>query len=56
MSYSLQVREFVVIEEEGSYAYEKLSLGERGCWGSEFSWRDPNKSYSSLRIPDLACF
>jgi hypothetical protein len=47
---SLQVREFVGKEEAGCQACEKLSPGERGCWGSDFSWREPNNNYSALRI------
>jgi hypothetical protein len=47
---SLQVREFVEKEEAGCQACKQLSPGERGCWGSDFSWRDPNNSYSALRI------
>jgi hypothetical protein len=37
-------------EEAGCQACEKLSPGERGCWGSDFSWREPNNNYSALRI------
>jgi hypothetical protein len=38
------------IEEAGFQDYEKLSLGERGCWGSEVSWKEPSSSYKDLRI------
>jgi len=50
MGYSLYVREFVVIEEAGCHAYEKISLGERCCWGSEFSWRESINIYNTLRL------
>jgi hypothetical protein len=46
------VKERGLLEEEaGCQACEKLSPGERVCWGSDFSWREPNSSYSALRIP-----
>jgi hypothetical protein len=50
MRNSLQVREFSGKEEAGCQSCEQLSLGERGCWGSDFSWREPNNSYSAMRI------
>jgi hypothetical protein len=30
------------MEEVGCQVYGKLSLGERGLWGSELSYRDPS--------------
>jgi hypothetical protein len=50
MRNSLQVRDFSRKEESGFQSCEQLSPGERGCWGSDFSWREPNNNYSSLRI------
>jgi hypothetical protein len=44
-----------VVEEEGFQDYEKLSPGERDCWGSDLSWREFSNSYRSLRILDLTC-
>jgi hypothetical protein len=40
-----------MVEEAGYHACEKVSLGERFCWGSEFSWRESNRRYKALRIP-----
>jgi hypothetical protein len=47
---SFQVREFFGKEESSCKFVEKLSGGERGCWGNDLSWREPNKNYSALRI------
>jgi hypothetical protein len=44
------VREFDGNEESGCQSCGKLSPSERGCWGSEFSWREPNNSYRALKI------
>jgi hypothetical protein len=43
------------IEEAGCQACEQLSLGERVCWGSDFSWRESSSSYKAQIILDLAC-
>jgi hypothetical protein len=42
-------------EEAGFQAYEKLCLGERDCWGIDFTWREYSSSYIALIILDPTC-
>jgi hypothetical protein len=39
------------IEEASFQACEQLSLGERGCWGSDFPRGSLTDSCSALRLP-----